>query len=222
MSNEQAVLWLRSVLSWSDVVALVAVAAGAFLGTFSAYLLESRRRERVESADRYSALVKTQLALGMQLNSLAVIDRQYLDPVRELEDRHMRLVPAHINTTELRVDLPSIAFVAEVDEAEILQRLMLAEESFMTAVEALRLTSERIEQSRYQGAIARGPINPETGEAEAIFDPVAITILKALVDGLYESVEHAIGQQRASLEEVRALMKRLFPSRDALSFELPE
>jgi hypothetical protein len=57
-------------MSSSDAIAVVSAAVGAFLGSGLAFLLEEKRRRGAEKDTRYSSLIRTQLALGMQLNTL--------------------------------------------------------------------------------------------------------------------------------------------------------
>lgn len=47
-----------------------------------------------------------------------------------------------------------------------------------------------------------------------------VVILKQLTDGLYGSVHGAVEDQRAALEDLGALIKRLYPKRKALFFEI--
>ena len=47
-----------------------------------------------------------------------------------------------------------------------------------------------------------------------------VVILKQLIDGLYRSADGAIEDQRAALENLGALIKRLYPKRKALFFEI--
>lgn len=209
-------------MSSSDAIALVSAAVGAFLGAGLAFLLEEIRRRRAEATTRYFSLFRTQLALGMQINTLLIVQRRYLDEHRNDANRHMRLVPVQMSTTALRVDLGSIAFIAEIDDVEILQRVYLAEQAYLNSTATLATSNLKIQEIRYNLGIARGPVNPETGEATALFDLAHVVILKQLIDGLYVSVDRAIIDQKAALDELAAVIKRLCPRRKALRFKIPE
>jgi len=209
-------------MSWSDAIALIAAAVGAFFGSGLAFLIEENRRKRTEKDSRYSALIQTQFAIGMQLNTLVIIQRRHLDRYREQTDRHMRITPVEMSTTDIRTDVGSIGFIAEVDDVEILHRIYVAEQSYLTAIGALLTTNQSIQEIRYKGAISHGPINPETGEATAYFDKAQVFILKQIIDGLYESVDSAIISQGNILNDLRILIKRLYPKRKALEFKIPE
>lgn len=62
----------------SDAIALISAAVGAFLGSGLAFLLEENRRRRADRDTRYSSLIQTQLALGMQINTLVIMGRRQI------------------------------------------------------------------------------------------------------------------------------------------------
>jgi hypothetical protein len=207
-------------MSTADAATLVAAAFGAFLGTGSAFLLEQSRRRRAEDDTRYTSLLKAELALGMQLNDLVNTQRQYLDEHRDHPQRCLRLVPLVMGMTDLRVDLGSLAFVAEVDDVQILQLVYLAELGYVTAITTLAANNNKIEEIRYQEATRLGPVDMTTGEAVAMIDAARYQVLKETTDGLYDSVDGEVEQHKKALSELHALCKRLFPKRRSLQFEV--
>jgi hypothetical protein len=209
-------------MSSSDAIALISAAVGAFLGSGLAFLLEENRRRRAERDTRYSSLIQTQLALGMQINTLVIIQKRYLDEYRGKNDRHMKMLPVQMSFTDVRINLGFIGFLAEVDDVGILQRVYLAEQAYVNATATLTTCNLKIQEIRYNLAIARGPVNPQTGEATAFFDPAHVVVLKQLIDGLYSSVDGAIVDQRKALEELAAAIKRLYPKRKVLGVKISE
>ena len=211
----------RPVAGVSEVVALVAAAVGACLGAGIAFLLEEMRRRRVERNGRYSRLLEAQIVLGMQLNTLVNIQQQYLNEHRAAQNRHMLLVPLHMSMSELRADIASLGFIAEVDDVEILHRVYLAEQAYITATTALTVSNSKIQELRYDGALAHGPVNQSTGEAQAVFDGAKLVILKQHIDGMYASVDEAVEWELEAIDELRGVIKRQFSERKSLTFEVP-
>lgn len=203
-------------MSPSDAVTLVAAAFGAFFGAWLAFLLEERRRKRVEADRRYYCLLQAQLALGMQREKLLNIQRGYLDLHREEPDRHMRLEPLFMSMDDLRVDFPPLVFVAEAFGFGIVQTLYLAEQGYITATSALAKSNGMIEKR-----LAGGPLDSEAGGAVAVFDSSAEASLKGFIDDLYCSVDGAIDSMGAAIDELTSVTRKLYPERKAHHFELP-
>jgi hypothetical protein len=208
-------------VSLSDVVTLVAAAFGAFFGSGLAFLLEERRRRRVEADRRYSRLLEAQLALGMQLETLLNVQRRYLDPHRNEPDRHMQLEPLHMSMTDLRVDFSALVFIAEVDGFDILQKVYLAEQGYITATTALAESNSKIEKRPSDGAITSGSVDPEAGAAVAVFDSAAAANLKEFIDDLYRSVDEDIDSVQGAIGELTSATRRLYPKRKSHHFILP-
>jgi len=209
-----------SIVGTSDLVTLVAAALGALVGAGVAFLLEEMRRRRAERATRYSRLLEAQIALGMQLNTLVNI-QGYLDEHRAEPNRHMLLVPLHMSLTDLRVDLSALGFIADIDDVEILMRVYLAEQAYLTACTALTVSNSKIQELRYDGVLARGPVDADTGTSVGVFDPAKVVILKQLVDGMYDSVDEAIEGEGIALDDLRGVIRRRFPKKKSLVFQLP-
>jgi hypothetical protein len=200
-------------------VTLVAAAFGAFFGSGLAFLLEERRRRRLETDRRYSRLLEAQLALGMQLEKLLNIQHGYLDPHRTEPDRHMRLEPLHMSMTDLRVDFSALVFIAEVDGLGILQTVYLAEQAYITATTALAESNSKIDKRPSDGAITSGPVDLEASAAIAVFDSAAAADLKEFIDDLYRSVDEAIDSVREAIKELTSATRRLYPKRKAHHFD---
>ena len=209
-------------MSGSDGVTLAAAAFGAFLGAGFAFLLEELRRRTAEGNARYSALIQAQLALIMQVNTLVNIQKLYLDAQRNAPDRHMRLVPVHMAMTDLRLDLAPLGFIAEVDDVGVLQTVYLAEQGYVTATTALAISNAKIQETRFDGVLAHGPVDPDTGKAQGLFDAGKVVVLKQLVDGLYQSVDGAIRDESRAVEVLAKVIKRLYPKRKPLAFTIQE
>jgi hypothetical protein len=196
----------------SEVVALVAAAVGAFLGSTSAFLLEAWRRARAEENLRYGLILEGQFALAMQLRTLVNIRDQYLKPDRDAADRFMLLVPFYGESNDPTVDLGALGFVAVEDEIDVLQKLHMAQDAYLTAMFALRSRNDMMAEV-YAAAVPRGDFDFESGAETVGVDARLARRLKGITDGLYKSVDSAIELEHEAIALLAAAGKRLLPKR---------
>lgn len=201
------------------IVALVAAAVGAFLGSGSAFVLEAWRRQREETEARYSALFRTQLVLITQLNTLLVINKQYLDAHREDPERFMKLVPFHTGMTGMRVDFGSLWFIPLIDsDADLVHRIYLAEQAYSTSTDTLAMRNRKIEETMYASDVRVEQFDFSTGNSRVQLDMRKVHLIKSLTDCLYESIDDAIKQQEKAIADIRLFIKRVYRGRKSLQY----
>lgn len=202
------------------IVALVAAAVGAFLGSGSAFILEAWRRKREETEARYSALFRTQLDFITQLNTLLVITKQYLDAHREDPDRFMKLIPFHTGMTGMRVDFGSLWFIPLIDsDADFVHRLYLAEQPYCTSTDTLEMRNRKVEETIYASDVRVEQFDSKTGQSRVEVDVRKVHLIKSLTDCLYESVDDAIKQQEKAISDICGFIKRAYRGRKSLQYE---
>jgi len=205
-------------MGFSETVALVAAAVGAFLGSTSAFLLEAWRRSHVEKTARHTALLQAQFAVSMQLRTMVNIRDQYLNEVRDKPDRFMLLVPFYGETADPVVDLGTLGFVAADDRIDALQQVHMAQGAYLTAMSALRARNEMM-AAMYEAAIPSGDFDFETGEETVALDRRKARRLKGITDGLYKSVDSAIELEHEAVAVLAQVGKRLLPKREFAAVE---
>jgi hypothetical protein len=206
---------------FGHVIALVSAAAGGFFGSGSAFLLEWLRRRREDREKQYQTLFTNQFTLITQHNSLLLIKTRYLDPHRSDPNRSAKLVPTVLHTSELRVAIGDIAFLANEGCADTLNNIHIAESCFLNAVAALNLRNQKIHDFQNDPTVELQAMDRETGRAIVKADPRKIQVINAITNGLYESVDDAEAKYSALIPEVRMVIKRLFPGKKAFQY-LPE
>jgi len=205
-------------LTYGDWFALGVAAAGAFFGAGFAFLLEWLRRTREANRSQYSLLIQAQFSVGMQLNTAVSIRDQWLDPVRDEADRYFRLPLLHIAAPNVQVDLTSLAFVAVDDLVQPLQQIHVAQESYLTAMHALQVRNDMLNDIYRSGA----PLHDfdfESGTGVAQLDVRQVRILKGTTDGLYMAIDTAIEQEVDAIQQLTGVIARLFPKRQPLGIE---
>lgn len=206
-------------MSVTDAVALVAAAVGAFIGSGSAFLLEAWRRARAEKDSRYAAIIDAQFSLSMQLRTLVNLRNEYLNPVRDQQDRFMALVPAYGEIADPPVDLGGLSFIACDDETHVLQSVHMAQAGYRTALSALQARNEMMGALYQMAKPARDDFDFETGGETVSVDGRLARRLKGITDGLYEAVDSAIDLEHEAIQHLAKAGKRLLSKRKFLAVE---
>lgn len=197
-------------MSVSDAVTLVAAAAGAFLGSGSAFLLESRRRKRAESDARQAAVVQAQFALSMQMDTLVNIRNQYLSEVRDEPNRFMLLVPFQAEPSDPIVELADLGFIALVDDMEVLHRLHKAQSAYLNAMSSLRARNDMMDVV-YAAARPHDDFDFSTGAETVSLDGRLARRLKGITDGLYSAVDSGIELEGEAVSLLAQVGTKLYP-----------
>ena len=192
---------------------------GALCGGLSAYWLERYRERTKKTSEQFSALVRSQFALIVQLNTLSNIKIQFLDRYRNDEKRELRMIRFNIEDSKLRVAYDSIAFLASTD-ANTLLSVQLAEQSYVAAVSALASRNNAFDFLHENTTVMRG--DPQTGRMTlATNDPRPLKLLKDTTDSLYNTVDKACERLKEEIAQLRTVGKKLYPKKKFLKIEPP-
>jgi len=209
-----------SICTW--IFQLLVAAFGAFFGAWAVFRFENVRQKREERKRRYVALVQATLILFDEFNTLLNIQRTYLDPVRDNEQRFALLVPLTTGLAKARVDYTSLDCLVDEERVDLWQRVSLVEQGYETVVMGMDVLNEHIQRDRIDGALVRGPVNMKTGHAEVLLDPGKAAILISIVDGFYDSVDRGVADQKDVIVEMIAFIKTLYPEKKEMKFTIED
>ena len=110
----------------------------AFVGAWFAFLLQDRAKARQTIRDQVAAINRAQFALMRQFNTMKNIQAQVVEPVRQHPAKHvaMRAVLT-VHDDVPQPDLDALSFLLETDDRELLLELMIENQRFKTAVQAI-------------------------------------------------------------------------------------
>jgi hypothetical protein len=89
----------------------VDVFVGLIVGAFIAYCSDWIKEWRRRCDGEHAAVMRSQLALIAQSNTINNLREQYLDKLRTAPDREAKLIRFDMEDSHLRVDYNSIAFL---------------------------------------------------------------------------------------------------------------
>ena len=170
-------IWVWIVANLSTAIA---AGAGTFAGAYLAFRFERGYKEKKEQSMNLLAGKKAQFALMSQITLLKNLRKNYLDPRKADANRELMLTPVSVHARPISLDLASLQCFLEDDGAEILNKLIVAEQRFGSCLGILEQRNQRHEQAQCQLA------------ATNTLDPARHAILKDLTNALYDGVDDAL------------------------------
>jgi hypothetical protein len=204
-------MWQLVEILVNGLVTLVA----AFAGAWYAFRLTDRERERQTTREQVAAVYRAQFVLIQQLNALKLIQGQTINPVREHPDRFIAMRPLlPVGGPSPRLDPDSLSFLLETDDRELPFRILVEQQRFDTAVQALnersRLHLDVLQPRLAAAGIREGGEYLRTELVGALGDDLALPLQRATDDAI-EHVDKTIESCSALVATVYQAMKARFP-----------
>ena len=200
--------WLSHIIRDNAETALAAL-FGTFSGAFLAFYFQRRYAEKKEREAQISAAKRAQFAITTQLNAIMNMKKQVLDPMKDNTNRHLILKPFSVLAQFPPLDIASLVFMLDGDNAQLLNELMISEHKFRTLLGALDQRNERHEIMQQRMA-KLGP--------EATLDAATIAILKDMTDSIYGLCDDALQGLQEAFEKLKTFIEKEFGVR-ALTLE---
>jgi uncharacterized protein (DUF1778 family) len=208
--------YLTAIFSWigkflqNNLHITVSALAGTFLGAYLAFFFERRHSDKKERAMNISAAKRAQFVIQAQLNAVKNIKNQVLDSLRDDPQRHLTLKPFSVLAKFPTLDLNSLMFMLESDDAQLLNELMISEHKYSTLIGALDQRNARHEKMQQKMAEVR----PQNALNNA-----TLTILKDMTDSIYGLCDDALSSLEESFQKLQSYIEREFPGVRALRVE---
>jgi len=184
------------------------------IGAGAAFALEALRRLH-ERRDAQIEQFKTALfVLILHRTFLRILNAQQLMPKRESSVRAYCLHPILIAPPHERVDLTALSFLLSSKEAELLNKLGVAEAQYRNVVALIEQRNQlhlvfqaRVEAVSVNTGLSEGTLDDIRG----IAGQMLARQLEDLTDELYRTTEHAIGFNRDVYVAAVSSFRQLFP-----------
>lgn len=125
------------------IITTVATLAAAYFGALFAFKFQSRTEERKIRSNNVAAGNRAMFLLLRQFNSLSVIQKQIIEPHRKHPLKFIVMRPSlPLNYDNLKVDVNNLSFLLETKHRNVLMELLLEENKFHAAVQALNERSK--------------------------------------------------------------------------------
>jgi hypothetical protein len=206
-------------------VFLIEFAIQAFatlVGAAAAFGLEALRRRHER---RYAQIEQFKAALFVLIlhrTFLRTLHSQHLSPRREDPIRPYSLPPILVAPTHEHIDLLALSFLLSSKEAELLNKLGVAEAQYRTVVALVEQRNQLhlAVQAKLQAASDTTGMSQGTlDDIRGIAGKMLSRQLEDLTNDLYRTTEHAIGFNRDVYVAAVSIFKRLFPKSSMFGVE---
>jgi len=193
------------------IVAGVVTLAAAFAGSWSAFKLEDRARQRASTRDRIAAINRAQFVLIQQWNTLANLKSQMIDPQRANPVRFIAMRPCPpCGATTPRQEVGELSFLLETDDREIPFLLMLEQSRFDTCAWAVndrsRLHIDELQPKLREAGIGEGS-SWTMAELEQRLGEDLVRRLQRATDAVVEQVDLTVASTADLVHRFRGAMK---------------
>jgi hypothetical protein len=203
---------------WSNTSGqFISALAGALLGAIAAYRFQNRREKRHCDEKQRTAIICAQLTLMTQLNGLENLRNRVLEPLRNVQNRELKIPISIQPPADLSIDIASLAFLVDKHDANLIRDVYLAERSHFTTFRALAIRNDLFGKLHEASRVI--DVNPTTGKATLDPEPLTLKLLKDATNALYDNIDDAIIQITRVVDALRRTGIELFPGHKFLAYE---
>lgn len=207
-------------------VPALATLVAAFFGAFFAYIYQNKLHKDQEVNEQYAAANKAMFNMFQMLNSIRLIQKDFLDPVRGQSGamiEMMALMPE--NPEDYGFDFNGLSFLLNTNHRQLLLDLHIEQQTFREAIKALNYRSA-LHKNIVQPQLSRA--NFKNGEVysgeyfKAALGEHLFLDLKNATDIVFISVDKSVKTLQVVKEKMVKVFKELFPGKKILNIELLE
>jgi hypothetical protein len=193
-------------------------ASGAFLGALSAFLFEKWRDQRAVRDQQHSAIMRAQMVIIYQINSLENMRRGFLEPFRNLPNRETLMPTFWHSTNRVVVDIEALSFFLNEGRPDILIDIYLADLGYQGAVDSVRMRNDLLRDLHSTANVVG--FDQQSRMATLTVDIPRAALVKDATDEMFESIDKALRHNRQVFATFRSAAKDVFPKRKFLVTEI--
>lgn len=201
------------------VVAFGSAAAGALVGSLSAYLLGRRQQKQDEDNRRHGALINTQFALFSQWKVVDGIKTNHLDPIWNEPNHFSKFRPAIFIKAPLSVPLSELAFIANSNNPNLIQEISDAEQDYLKSMLVLDLFNQYHAEFQKNHPPLPGSFNNEKSSGQVIATKFEIDMGNFYLTNVYNQVSLASPNLLKTIEKISAFVKQNFKGKKSIKIE---
>ena len=208
----------------SDVFSALATMLATFVGAWLAFKWQKHLEDANEERENIAAGNRALITIWQQLSSLRIIQLDCIAPVRSHPGRHIAMKPLlPVEEPPRRHPVKDLDFLITKGHKKILFDLLLEEERYSTATEAIRARSamhQNIVQPKLEAAgIREGQGYGKENFEKALGDKDYKT-LERLTDAAIAHVDRTVESLGALKSSLRAALTSIYPKADFVDYEL--
>jgi len=201
------------------VVAFGSAAAGALVGSLSAYLLGRRQQKQDEDNRRHGALINTQFALFSQWKVVDGLKTNHLDPVRNEANRFSKLRATVFIKAPLTVPLSELAFIANSNNPNLIQEIADAEQDYLKSMLVLDLFNRFHAEFQKNHPPIPGTFNNEKSSGQVVATKFEVEMGNFYLTNVYNQVDLAGPKLLKTIEKIAVFVKQNFKGKKSIKIE---
>jgi hypothetical protein len=198
------------------ISAVFAAAFGAFFGSLSAFYLGRVQQQADRHEKRHAALIAAQYALMSQWNVVEEIRVGHLEQFRNDQERFAKLSLFYFDVTPTFAPFAELTFLLETTEPNLLQEIHLAEQSYQTCVNGLKLRNQELSKYYENPRLQHHLVDFESGRTITSGDRKEAFLLSKATDALYTCVDRTLPRLAGTMDKVERIRMSLFPDKKPL------
>ncbi len=202
----------------------IATLLAAFFGAWFAYRLERKQKLSELRKANIAASNRAFFILFQQLNTLALIQKDYLDPLRGQPEAFIAMQPILPDDhSEMSYDFSSLDFLLSTKHKQLLLDLWLEQQRFREAIRVLNYRSS-LHFSEVQPRLIAAGIQEKAEYLNTVFEKALGPLLYKTLQRTTEQVFYHVDRTVNSLDNLKGRLgdglKDLFPEASFLKLEI--
>jgi hypothetical protein len=201
------------------IVAFGSAAAGALVGSLSAYLLGRYQQKQDEDNRRHGALINSQFALFSQWKVVDGIKTNHLDTVRHETNPFTKLRATVFIKAPLSVPLSELAFIANSDNPNLIQEIADAEQDYLKSMLALDLFNHFRADFEKNHPPIPGTFDKERGSGQTNASKFEVEMGGYYLNELIKQVDLASPKLFQAIEKIADFVRHNFKDKQPIKIE---
>ncbi|MEK6680666.1 MAG: hypothetical protein AABY79_01715 [Nitrospirota bacterium] len=207
-----------------EAVSPLATLLAAFFGAWFAYRFQDRVKARDVISANISAANKAMFKVFQLLNSLALFQKDVIDPCRGRPDICFTMLPMLPDDhSDYRFDFQGLGFILDSKHKKIMLDLFIEEQRYREAIKAINARS-MLHKGFVQPALVSAGFKEDSAYPVELFAQALGPLLFKDIQNLTNQVIYHVDRTVKSLEETKnnmhAAFKEMFPEGNFLNIEL--
>ena len=196
----------------------------AFFGAWFAYLFMTKQKLNEVRSTNIAAANRALFVLLQQLNCLKLIQKDFLDPMRNRPEAFLAMLPILPDDhSEIRHDINSLDFLLSTKYKQLLLDIWLEQQRFREAIRILNYRSN-LHFSEVQPRLIAAGIQEskdyEITKFEQALGSHLFKTLKRTTEQVFYNVDRTVDSMDSLRARLDAGLKDLFPEAEFLKFEV--
>jgi hypothetical protein len=184
---------------------------GAAAGATAAYLFQRHKAEEEREQERYESAIRALYVLIARMSTLENFRSAYLteDQTMIREEHSMEII--QIFTHKTPIDLPSLSFMADRDDGQLLHDFSVNESNYFNFVEAIEERNRDVRQF-YSSSIVEN-IDMDTGKVTSRSKPQDFKLVVDQTRNLAKAASKSIAATNTEIKSLGECTRRRFGPR---------